>query len=147
MNVKCRFESVFEVFPSRATYVHRQYFVRSADGFFALRQQTHLDIAQTFPISQLCKDQGAKLFRARERAHPSIALVPLEAALKCCPRQKIHQLGEQSLAGVHRSLSRRKPRKQTQIGIFRSSRHHPKNIQTQREISMLQSHPSSSTGH
>jgi hypothetical protein len=66
----------------------------------ALHQQTHLDIAQAFPVSQLRKGQGAKLFRARERAHPSIALVSFDAALECRPWQKIHRLGQQSLAGV-----------------------------------------------
>src|SRR5204862_7884622 len=42
------------------------------------------------------------MFGAAQRLDVTIAAVPLDNPRKCRPRQKIHQLGEQSLARAHR---------------------------------------------
>ena len=66
-----------------------------------LGRETSLDIAQTLPVGQLRECQDTKLFGAWERAHTKIAFVPIDDSRERRPRQKVHQLREQSFAGVH----------------------------------------------
>ena len=94
-----------------------------------LRRQTDLDIAQAFPILQLRKGHRTKLFGTVEGTCAPISPVTLDDALKCRPWQEIHQLSEQGLANVHGRCSGRKAREQSEIGILRSSRHHPKSAE------------------
>jgi hypothetical protein len=47
------------------------------------------------------------------------------------PGQKVHDLSEQGLAGMHRSLQKSGSRKSVRNGISSSNRHHPYSMITQ----------------
>jgi hypothetical protein len=49
----------------------------------------------------LRKRHGAKLLGAGESAHTIVAIVTIHNAMKCLPRQKIHELSKESFACVH----------------------------------------------
>ena len=66
-----------------------------------LRRKTDLDVAQTFPVSELGKRHDAKLFGASQGANALVAAVTRNVSVECRPRQKIHQLGKQCLASIH----------------------------------------------
>jgi hypothetical protein len=66
-----------------------------------LRIQTDFDVAETLSIGQLRKRHGAKLLGAGESAHTIVAIVTIHNAMKCLPRQKIHELSKESFACVH----------------------------------------------
>ena len=91
-----------------------------------LRRKHRLDVAEAFAIGQLREGHRAKVFGARKRADPVVAMVTLDDAGEGRPGKKIHQLREKGLACVHDAASgnvfpesRLKPRP-------RSSRHHKK---------------------
>ena len=75
-----------------------------------LRGQAHLNVAKAFPVGQLRKRHGAILLGASELPHVPVAAIACDVSRKSCPGQKVHQLGEQGLAGMHGDL-RVKPRK------------------------------------
>jgi hypothetical protein len=66
-----------------------------------LRIQTDFEVAEAFSIGQLRKRHGAKLLGAGERAHTIVAIVTIHNAMKCLPRQKIHELSKESFVCVH----------------------------------------------
>jgi len=90
----------------------------------SLRRQACFDIAQTLPVGQLGKSHHAKLFGTGQRAYATVAAVALNVTSEGRPGQKVHELGEQGLAGVHGSL-REETRKTARTGCRRSNRHHP----------------------
>ena len=69
-----------------------------------LRRQTGLDVPQALPIRQLGKCHNPEMLGATQRLDIAVATVPFDDPGKRRPRQKIHQLGEQGLARVHRPL-------------------------------------------
>lgn len=69
-----------------------------------LRRKAHFDIAQTLAVGQLCKGHHPKLFGAGKRFGVAVATLSINEAGEGRPRQKIHQLGKQRLAGVHERL-------------------------------------------
>jgi hypothetical protein len=89
-----------------------------------LRRQAGLDVSQALAIAQLGKRQDAKVFGARERADTVIATIARDDARECRPGQKIHQLREQGLAGVHRESSGKCSPDDPLNARSRSSRHH-----------------------
>ena len=68
-----------------------------------LNRQARLDIPQTLPVGQLGKRHGPVLLAAVQRTHPIVATIPRNDPAESLPRQKLHQLSEKRLAGVHRS--------------------------------------------
>jgi len=69
-----------------------------------LRDQTGLDVAQALPIGQLGEGHRAILLGAGQCLDVAVATVAIHVSRECGPRQEVHQLGEQSLAGVHAGL-------------------------------------------
>gem|GEM_PF-6774449 len=68
-------------------------------------RQANLDIAQTLAPSYLRKGHRAKLLGARQTAHACVAVVTVHDAMKARLGHELHDLGEQSLANVHRCSS------------------------------------------
>ena len=93
-----------------------------------LRRQAGFDIAQTLAVGQLREGHRAELLGTYERLHVAIATMSFDDAGERGPRQKIHQLGEQCLAGVHGRLRVNYPRKSTGTPFCRSNRHHPRSL-------------------
>jgi hypothetical protein len=73
------------------------------------RRQAGRDVAQTLAVGELREGHHAKLFCAREHSGSMIATVAMHDALEGRPRQKIHRLSKQGLAGM--SSSRHYPQK------------------------------------
>ena len=69
-----------------------------------LCRQTNFDIAQALAVGQLCKGHYTELFGAGKRFGVAVAAMSIDKSGESRPRQKIHQLGEQRLAGVHERL-------------------------------------------
>jgi hypothetical protein len=63
------------------------------------------DVAQTLTVGQLRKDHGQILVAAREAPMVRISAITLDALLELVGGQVIQELGEDSLSGVHPSLS------------------------------------------
>ena len=70
-----------------------------------LRRKAHFDIAQAFPVGQLRKRQGAKVFGTRKYANTMIPIVSRHQPVKSLPRKIIHDLRKQRLSGIHPALS------------------------------------------
>ena len=100
-----------------------------------LSRQARFDIAQTFPIGQLRERHGAILLGTVQRSHPEVAAVPRNDPPERAPRQKIHQLGEQRLAGVHGRLLGKIPSRSARPS---SNRHHPFSPPSSSQISTFQ---------
>ena len=66
-----------------------------------LHRKTDLDVAQAFPVSELGKGHDPKLFGTTHGANAFVAAVARDVSVECRPRQKVHQLGKQCLAGIH----------------------------------------------
>jgi hypothetical protein len=90
-----------------------------------VRRQASFDIAQTLAISQLREGHHSKLLGTGKRLHVALATMSLDDTGETRPRQKIHQLGEQRLAGVHGRLRVRYSRNPPGTRFCRSNRHHP----------------------
>ena len=100
-------------------------------------RKADLYIAQALAIGQLGEGHGPVLLGAGERSHPTVAVVALDDPGEGRPRQKIHELGEQGLAGVH-GTSTERPRKvlhQVQI----DTNHFSPETRTKRGISGIAS--------
>ena len=69
-----------------------------------LCQQAGFDVARSLASGQLGKVHRPKLLGAGQRSHALIAAMPGRDRMKSLPRQKIHDLDEHGLAGVHGSL-------------------------------------------
>ena len=76
-----------------------------------LRGQTDFDVAQTLPIGKLREDHNAKLLASGEVADVMIPVTTGIDAVEALPGQKVHQLREQSLSGVHQTLSVQRPKR------------------------------------
>ena len=76
-------------------------------------------------LGQLREGHDPIVFGAAQGAHFVIAIVTIDDPGKGGPGQEVHELSEQGLAGVHRSLRESGPRKRARNGIPCSSRHHP----------------------
>jgi hypothetical protein len=87
--------------------------------------QTHFDIAQALAVGQLREGHDAKLLGATEAARPMIAVVSIDDAMECLPRQEVHGLREQGFAEVHGDSGVAKPGTLAQTAISDSSRRHP----------------------
>ena len=98
-----------------------------------LRRQADLDVAQAFAVSQLRKRHYAELLGAGHRLDVTIAVVAIDDAMKSLPGQKVHELGEQRLAEVHRRLRRKRSQKIASSEIRRSNRRHQKNLRMPRQ--------------
>ena len=55
--------------------------------------QAGFDVAQAFPIRQLCESQTEKLVPARESLDLVMASIPVDALVKFVGRKKVHELG------------------------------------------------------
>ena len=102
-----------------------------------LSRETRLDVAQALSVGELRERHHAKLFRAGERAGSMIAAVALHDALEARPRQEIHDLCEQRLAGIHARCSGDEPRELRRPTAPCSSRHHPKSCKYLHQINAL----------
>src|SRR5690606_13949881 len=69
----------------------------------ALRPQADLDIAQTLPVSHLCKGHAQKLIQAAERFELALPFVTLHAPTECVHRHVTDHLREDKLSRIHRS--------------------------------------------
>src|SRR5262249_54063927 len=67
--------------------------------------QTRLDVAQAFAKGQLRECQTEKLIPTREAAWPAMATVSAHARVELVPRNEVHELSEDQLAGFHTSSS------------------------------------------
>jgi hypothetical protein len=72
--------------------------------FVRLGRQAGFDVTQALPIGQLREGHGPELLGARQRTHRAVATITADDPRKRAPRQEIHQLREQCLAGVHGPL-------------------------------------------
>jgi len=68
------------------------------------RTQTHLDVAETFPIGQLSKGHAEELAPAREVFDVVVAVVSLKAFLEFVNGQKGHELDKDGSPGIHKSF-------------------------------------------
>src|SRR5262249_4462219 len=66
--------------------------------------QTRFNISKALAIRQLRKSHRQKMIPARETVHFVITVVSLNTHTELVTRNKVHQLGEDRLANVHRSL-------------------------------------------
>ena len=66
-----------------------------------LGAETGFDIAQTFAISELSKDQAKELIPTREIFDVAIGLVSIDASLKLVGRDELHKLRENGSAKIH----------------------------------------------
>ena len=89
-------------------------------------REAGLDVAQALAVGKLGEGHRPVLLAARERSHPTVAVVTLDDPGKRRPWQKIHELGEQGLAGIHGHLRGKTP----QSAPSSSNRHHPFSLQT-----------------
>ena len=80
-----------------------------------------LNVAQALAQGQLGDGHGPVLLGAGEHPNPAVAIVAGDDPDKRRPRQEIHQLSEQVLAGVHGRLRGKTP----QSAPSNSNRHHP----------------------
>jgi len=92
-----------------------------------LGQQAGFDIPQALSVGQLREGHGSELLGAGQRPHPLVATVARHDPMKGLPRQKVHDLGEQRLAGVHGSI-RGKARNSAGTAISNSNRRHPSSL-------------------
>jgi hypothetical protein len=69
------------------------------------RAQAGFDVAQTLAVGQLSKGHAQILVAAREAPMVRISAVTLDTLLELVGRQVLHELGEDSLSGIHPSLS------------------------------------------
>jgi len=90
------------------------------------------DVAQTLAVGQLRKGHRPDLLGVRQHPNAFVATMARHDPMKGLPRQKVHDLGEQRLAGVHGGL-RAKSRKPARIGNRRSNRHHPSSLGNPRQ--------------
>ena len=65
------------------------------------RAQAGLDVPQALAIGQLGEGHAQELVETREVANPSIAVIPLDAAVEGILGQEVHQLGEDVAIGEH----------------------------------------------
>ncbi len=94
--------------------------------FCRLHRQTSFDIAETLPIGKLSKGHYSKLLGTTKTAHPMVAAVFLNGTMKSAPWEKVHDLGKQGFAGIHRHLRNLRFQKHGRYAAVNSSRHHPK---------------------
>jgi hypothetical protein len=73
--------------------------------FAADRAEARLNITQAFAVSELSEAHRQKLVPARETLLLVITVIPTYTLLKLVPGKMLHELGENSLAKVHSSLS------------------------------------------
>ena len=66
-----------------------------------LGTETGLDIAETFAIGELSKDQTKELVPARKLFDVAIALVAIDANLKLVSGKELHELRENRSAQIH----------------------------------------------
>src|ERR1017187_9537580 len=71
----------------------------------AHRPQASFDVAETLAVCQLSKGHGQILIAARETPMVRISAITLDTLLELVGGQVIHELGEDSLSGIHPSLS------------------------------------------
>ena len=90
-----------------------------------LGRQAGFDVSETFSRGQLGKRHNPEMFGTAQRLDVTVAAIPLDNPRKCCPRQKIHQLGEQRLARIHWPLRECLPGKVEQEAPPHSNRHRP----------------------
>jgi hypothetical protein len=71
----------------------------------AHRPKASFDIAKTLTVSQLGESHRQILITTREASAMRIAAIPGDALLKLVGGQMLHELSEDSLTGIHPSLS------------------------------------------
>jgi len=71
----------------------------------AHRTQTGFDVAETLAVGQLSKGHCQILVAARKAPMMRISAITLNTFLELVEGQVIHELGEDSLSGIHPSLS------------------------------------------
>ena len=68
------------------------------------RIQADFDIAETVSTGQLSKGHAEKLIEAGEPPDTIIALVLADTAIEIALRQRVHEMREEILPGVHRQV-------------------------------------------
>jgi len=86
-----------------------------------LRREAGLDVAQALAIGELGERHRPVLLGAGQRADPAVTVVAHDQPRERAPRQKVHELREQRLAGVHGRLP---ATTRGTVPARRSSRHH-----------------------
>jgi hypothetical protein len=66
-----------------------------------VRRKACLDVPEALPVSDLRKSHHLKLRRASKRPHRTVAVITHDNPVERAPWQKIHELREYRLAGVH----------------------------------------------
>ena len=94
--------------------------------FRCVDREAGLDVAQAFPVGQLGEGHGPLLLGAGKRPDPVIAAIPVDDPRESSPWQEVHELSEQSLAGVHEHLLGETPKS----APSNSNRHHAFSLQT-----------------
>jgi hypothetical protein len=69
-----------------------------------LRRQTSFDVAQAIPAGVLCNGQTSKLLGTTQVSYAVVAEVNRDDSAEGGPGYAVHELGEQLLAGAHRSI-------------------------------------------
>ena len=69
-----------------------------------LRAQAGFDVAQTFSVGQLRKGHAQELIQTAERANVEVAVILGDQMAKRVPGHELHEVCEDELASVHRSL-------------------------------------------
>lgn len=93
---------------------------------WSLGRQTRFDVAKALPVCQLGEGHDAKLLGTAKCTDAIVSSVAFDDAIKRAPWEKIHYLGKQGLACVHRHLRKNQFRKDCRYAATISSRHHPK---------------------
>ncbi len=92
----------------------------------SLSRQAGFDIAETLPIGKLGESHYSKLLGTAKTAHPMVAAVFLNGTMKSAPWEKVHDLGKQGFAGVHRHLRNLRFQQHGRYAVLNPSRHHQK---------------------
>jgi hypothetical protein len=95
-----------------------------------LSRETNHDVAKALAVGQLSEGHCPVLLGAGQDPHPIIPALASNNTVKSCPWEKIHDLSEKRLAGVHRHLQESMYRQLRQIIALRSSRNHPEIAKT-----------------
>jgi hypothetical protein len=87
-------------------------------------RQARLDVAQTFPGTELRESHHTKMLDARPGSHSAVGLATIRDALNPLPWREVHDLSKQRLFGVCRGLPVRKADSLSKPVFRRSNRGH-----------------------
>lgn len=97
-----------------------------------LGRKAHLDVAQALAVGKLDKGNDPEMVCAVERPNTLVVAMARDATGDCCPRQEIHELGEERLVGINGGL-RAEARTTARIGARSSNRHYHSSLERPRQ--------------